>query len=77
MLGYVFLPYHWVELVSNETIQLLSYSQIVDFLHPLQEDQFIHLESLYHDVNYIILCNASYKDEMSVSLTPFALQNIY
>ncbi len=37
MLGYFFLPNHWVEPVSHETTQLLSYSQIVGFLCPLQK----------------------------------------
>ncbi len=35
--GLFFLPNHWVEPVSDETTQLLSYSQSTGFLSPLQE----------------------------------------
>ncbi len=45
MLGYFCLPNHWVELVSDETTQLLSYSQIAVFLSPLQESDLGHFFS--------------------------------
>ncbi len=56
LLGYFFLPNRWFEPVSNETTQLLSYSQSAGFLSLLQEREVFSAAELVHFFSEIKVC---------------------